>query len=86
MDHFTLIGGEMHAENVPLSAIAETVGTPAYVYSTATLERHVRVFREALHGLEHDGQAPLIAFAVKANPNGAVLATLARLGMGADVV
>lgn len=82
MDHFEVKAGEMHVEDVPLSAIADAVGTPVYVYSTATLERHVRVFREALEGLDD----PLIAFAVKANPNRAVLATLAKLGLGADVV
>ena len=82
MDHFTLHDGAMHAEEVPLALIAEAVGTPVYVYSTATIERHVRVFREALAGLDD----PWIAFAVKANPNAAVLATLARLGLGADVV
>lgn len=82
MDHFTLRDGALHAEDVPLARIAEAVGTPVYVYSTATLERHVAVFREALAGVDD----PLIAFAVKANPNGAVLATLARAGLGADVV
>lgn len=76
----------MHAEDVALPAIAEAVGTPAYVYSTATIERHVRVFREGLGDIHFDGEGPLIAFAVKANPNKAVLATLARLGLGADVV
>jgi diaminopimelate decarboxylase len=85
MDHFNLIDGVMHAEDVPLPAIAAQVGTPVYVYSTATMERHVRVFQEALQGVESNG-APLICFAVKANPNRAVLATLARLGLGADVV
>src|SRR5690606_7766548 len=74
--------GVMHAEDVPLTLIAEAAGTPVYVYSTATMRRHARVFREALAGLDD----PLIAFAVKANPNRAVLATLAREGMGADVV
>ena len=82
MDFFQLKHGEVHCEDVPMSAIAEAVGTPVYVYSTATLDRHVRVFREALEGLGD----PLIAFAVKANPNGAVLATLAKRGLGADVV
>ncbi len=82
MDHFQIRNGEMHVEGIALSAIADAVGTPAYVYSTATLERHVQVFRDALAGLDD----PLIAFAVKANPNGAVLATLARAGLGADVV
>ncbi len=74
----------MHAEDVPLSLIADAVGTPVYVYATATIERHVRVFREAVAGTGTGD--PLIAFAVKANPNQAVLATLARLGLGADVV
>lgn len=82
MDHFSLIDGVMHAEQVPLADIAEAVGTPVYVYSTATIERHVRVFREAVAPLGD----PLIAYAVKANPNQAVLATLARMGVGADVV
>ncbi|MCG7349597.1 diaminopimelate decarboxylase family protein, partial [Sphingomonas sp. ACRSK] len=82
MDNFQLRDGALHAEDVPLAAIADAVGTPVYVYSTATLARHVAVFREALAGLDN----PLIAFAVKANPNGAVLATLARAGLGADVV
>jgi len=83
MDHFEIRDGVMHCEDVPLTLIAEAVGTPAYVYSTATMLRHARVFREALAGLAPD---PLIAFAVKANPNAAVLATLARAGLGADVV
>lgn len=82
MDHFTLRGGVLHAEDVPLPRIAEAAGTPCYVYSTATIERHARVFGEALAGLDD----PLIAFAVKANPNRAVLVTLARAGLGADVV
>jgi len=82
MDHFTLKNGVLHAEDVSLPAIAEAVGTPTYVYSTATIERHVRVFREGLGDLVD----PLICFAVKANPNKAVLATLAKLGLGADVV
>jgi diaminopimelate decarboxylase len=82
MDHFILRDGVMHAEDVPLTLIAEAAGTPVYVYSTATMRRHVRVFREALAGIAD----PLVAFAVKANPNGAVLATLAREGLGADVV
>lgn len=82
MDHFELRDGALHAEDVPLARIAEEAGTPIYVYSTATIERHVRVFREALAKLDD----PWIAFAVKANPNRAVLATLARLGLGADVV
>lgn len=86
MDHFEIRDGAMHAEQVPLDAIADAVGTPVYVYSSATIRRHVRVFREALAGLDHDGHSPLVAFAVKANPNAAVLSVLAGLGCGADVV
>jgi diaminopimelate decarboxylase len=82
MDHFALQDGVLHAEDVPLPLIAEAVGTPVYVYSSATLVRHARVLREALAGLDD----PLIAYAVKANPNAAVLATLAAEGLGADVV
>ena len=86
MDHFDYRDGTLHAEDVPLPAIAQDVGTPVYVYSTATLVRHVGVFRDALAGVESGNEGPLIAFAVKANPNAAVLATLAQLGLGADVV
>ena len=84
MNHFELSGGELACEDVPLARIAEAVGTPVYVYSSATLERHYTVLRDALvaAGLGN----PLIAFAVKANSNVAVLATLAALGAGADVV
>lgn len=82
MNHFELRGGVMHCEGVPLPLIARAVGTPVFVYSTATMLRHVRVMKQALASLEH----PLIAFAVKANPNAGVLATLAAEGMGADVV
>ncbi|SDC34368.1 diaminopimelate decarboxylase [Sphingomonas sp. YR710] len=86
MDHFTLKHGVLHAEDVALPAIAEAVGTPVYVYSTATIERHVAVFKAALANVESGPHGPLIAFAVKANPNRAVLATLAGAGLGADVV
>ncbi|MGB3753707.1 MAG: diaminopimelate decarboxylase [Parerythrobacter sp.] len=82
MDHFTYRDGVLHAEDVPLPRIAEDVGTPVYVYSQATLERHARVFREALSELD----TPHLAFAVKANPNLAVLRVLQREGYGADVV
>jgi diaminopimelate decarboxylase len=82
LDHFDYVNGAMHVEQVPMADIAQAVGTPVYIYSTATLTRHVNVFRDALSRLDD----PLIAFAVKANPNGAVLATLAKLGLGADVV
>ncbi len=82
MDHFSLIDGAMHAESVPLALIAEQVGTPVYVYSRATLTRHARVFREGLAGVER----PHFAYAIKANPNLAVLKVLADEGYGADVV
>ncbi|MDZ7587706.1 MAG: diaminopimelate decarboxylase [Parasphingorhabdus sp.] len=82
MDHFQLKDGALHAEDVPLSVIAEAVGTPVYVYSRATLERHARVFGEALAALP----SIHLAFAVKANPNLAVLRVLANEGYGADVV
>lgn len=81
MDHFHYRNGQLMAENVPLSQIAARVGTPVYVYSTATLKRHFRVFSEAFGGLD-----ALICYAVKANSNQAVLRTLAREGAGADVV
>jgi diaminopimelate decarboxylase len=82
MDHFNLRDGVLHAEDVPLPVIAAEVGTPVYVYSRATLERHARVFQDAVRpaGRTH------VAFAVKANPNLAVLKVLAKAGMGADVV
>jgi len=82
MDHFELKNGALHAEDVPLDRIAQEVGTPVYVYSRATLERHARVFREALDAVPDK----LIAFAVKSNPNLAVLKVLQREGYGADVV
>ena len=84
MNHFDLRDGVLHAEDVPLTRIAAEVGTPVYVYSTATMERHARVFLDAVAGLGSGD--PLVAFAVKANPNAAVLGTLARAGLGADVV
>jgi diaminopimelate decarboxylase len=82
MDHFQFVGGALRCEEVPLSEIAEAVGTPVYVYSTATLVRHARAMKSALAGLDD----PLIAYAVKANPNPAVLATLAAEGLGGDIV
>lgn len=83
MDHFELKQGVLHAEDVPLPEIAAAVGTPVYVYSRATLTRHARVFREALTTVLPKVH---IAFAVKSNPNLAVLKLLAREGYGADVV
>ena len=82
MDQFQLRDGELFAEDVPLSRIAEEVGTPVYVYSRATLERHAQVFRDALAAVPRKH----IAFAVKSNPNLAVLRVLGRQGYGADVV
>jgi diaminopimelate decarboxylase len=84
MNHFELKDGELCCEDVSLARIAQEVGTPVYVYSTATLERHYTVLRDALVG---EGVVdPLIAYAVKANPNLAVIRTLAKLGAGADTV
>lgn len=82
MDHFHYVDGILHAEDTSVAAIAREVGTPVYIYSAATLTRHARVFREALAILP----STHIAFAVKANPNLAVLKLLAREGYGADVV
>jgi diaminopimelate decarboxylase len=79
--HFAMRGGVLHAEDVPVPEIAAAVGTPFYCYSTATLTRHYRVFDEAFAGLDR-----LVAYAMKANSNQAVIATLAKLGAGADVV
>ena len=81
MNHFEYRDGILHAEGVSLPTIAKAVGTPFYCYSTATLERHYRVFSEAFEGLD-----TLVCYAMKANSNQAVLQTLARLGSGADVV
>jgi diaminopimelate decarboxylase len=81
MHHFAYQNGSLHAEGVDLRTIAADVGTPFYCYSTATIERHYQVLDQAFAGQDH-----LICFAVKANSNQAVLATLARLGAGMDVV
>ncbi|MEO6340497.1 MAG: diaminopimelate decarboxylase [Caulobacteraceae bacterium] len=81
MNHFELDGGELHCEGVALSAIADAVGTPTYVYSTATLERHYTVFRDAFAPRE-----VLVAYSVKASGNLSILKTLAALGAGADTV
>ncbi len=82
MDHFTLRGGELYCEDMPLARIAAEVGTPVYVYSQATLERHADVFRAGLSGVDRLH----LAFAVKSNPNLAVLRVLAKAGYGADIV
>ncbi|HXQ45272.1 MAG TPA: diaminopimelate decarboxylase, partial [Caulobacteraceae bacterium] len=84
MNHFEARDGALACERVPLARIAEAVGTPAYVYSTATLVRHVQVFREAVSAI--GPPAPIVAYAVKANSNLSVLKTLFRLGVWADTV
>ena len=81
MHHFAMRGGILHAEDVDLSALADQIGTPFYCYSTATIVRHYRVFKDAFAGLD-----TLVCYAMKANSNQAVLATLAREGAGMDVV
>jgi diaminopimelate decarboxylase len=85
MNHFELSGGELFCEETPLAKIAEAVGTPVYVYSTATFERHYTVFRDAFRAYPALGE-PLVAYAVKANSNVSVLKTLGDLGAGADTV
>jgi len=81
MDHFLYRDGILHAEDVPLPQIAAEVGTPFYVYSTATLTRHYQLFKDALSGMEN-----LVCFAMKSNSNQAVLTHLGKLGAGMDVV
>ena len=81
MNFFPVIRGELHAEQVSLSAIAERFGTPCYVYSRAALTDAYRGFADALAGRPH-----LICYAVKANPNLAILNVFARLGSGFDIV
>ena len=81
MRHFDYRDGVLHAEGVDLSVVADAVGTPFYCYSSATLERHFRVFTDAFAGTDH-----LVCYAMKANSNQSVLRTLAKLGAGADVV
>lgn len=81
MHHFEFRGGKLFAEGVPVEKIAAEIGTPFYCYSSATLVRHYQVFKNAFEGVDS-----LVAFAVKANSNLAVLKTLADLGAGMDVV
>ena len=81
MDHFQYHNGELYAEDVPVAEIAAEVGTPFYLYSTATLTRHYRLFDDALEGVDH-----LVCYAMKAASNQAILKTLAQLGAGMDVV
>ena len=81
MDHFLYRDGALHAEDVPVAEIAAEVGTPFYLYSTATLARHFRLFDDALEGLDH-----LVCYAVKAASNQAILKLLGDMGAGMDVV
>ncbi len=81
MDHFNYQAGILHAEDVSIADIAAEVGTPFYVYSTATLERHFKLIDEALSGMDH-----LVCYAMKAASNQAILRSLAKLGAGMDVV
>src|SRR5947209_17067284 len=81
MHHFAYRAGVMHAEAVDLASLAQTVGTPFYCYSSATLERHYRVFAEAFADVD-----ALVCYAMKANSNQAVVKTLAGLGAGMDIV
>jgi diaminopimelate decarboxylase len=81
VNHFDYRDGVLYAENVPVPEIAKAVGTPFYVYSTATLERHYRVFSEAFSDVD-----AMVCYAMKANSNQAVLKTLGNLGAGIDVV
>ncbi|HNW78018.1 MAG TPA: diaminopimelate decarboxylase [Candidatus Competibacteraceae bacterium] len=81
MDHFTYRNGQLHAEDVPVATIAAAVGTPCYIYSRATLERHWRAFDHAFGDHPHR-----VCYAVKANSNLAVLNLLAQLGSGFDIV
>ena len=81
MDHFLYKDGVLHAEDVAVPEIAAAVGTPFYLYSTATLQRHFKLFDDGLAGINH-----LICYAMKANSNQAVLKTLAEVGAGMDVV
>ncbi len=81
MHYFDYRNGILHAEDVPLDAIARAIGTPFYCYSTATIERHYRVFTEAFASCD-----TLVCYSIKANSNLSVIRTLGRLGSGADVV
>ena len=81
MDHFNYRNGQLYAEDVSVAEIAASVGTPFYVYSTATLARHFQLFDEALDGMDH-----CICYAMKAASNQAILKTLGNLGAGMDVV
>ena len=86
MHHFAYRDGALFAEDVDLRRIAAEVGTPVYVYSSATIERHYRLFESAMRGIDPTAPAPHVFYAVKANGNLGVLKTLAALGAGADTV
>jgi diaminopimelate decarboxylase len=81
MDAFSYHDGQLYAEDMPLSTIAAQVGTPCYVYSRSMIENQWRAFDNAFAGRDH-----LVCYAVKANPNLAILSLLARLGSGFDIV
>ncbi len=81
MHHFSYKDGQLHAEDLPISAIADEVGTPFYCYSTATIERHYRVFKESFPQTK-----TLVAYSIKSNSNLSVIRTLANCGAGADIV
>src|SRR5690348_733378 len=81
MSHFHYVNGTLHAEGVPLDRLAAAVGTPFYCYSSARLSERYRAFAHAF-----DGRRAMICYSLKANSNQAVIATLAKLGAGADVV
>src|SRR5512145_4451 len=81
MHHFQMRRGELHCEGVPLRRIADAVGTPAYVYSHATLSHHYRVFDAAFAAIPH-----VICYSMKANSNGSVIRTFTELGSGVDIV
>jgi diaminopimelate decarboxylase len=81
MNHFTYRGSELYAENIPVEQIAAEVGTPFYLYSASTFERHYQVFDAAFADVDH-----LVCYSVKANSNLAVLKLMAQMGSGADIV
>jgi diaminopimelate decarboxylase len=81
MNYFNYIENRLYCEEVPVETIAAEVGTPFYLYSASTIERHYRVFEEAFAGANH-----LICFSVKSNSNLAVLKLMATMGAGADIV
>ncbi len=81
MNYFNYVGDELHAEDIPITKLAEEFGTPLYIYSTRTLRHHFKVFDDAFSGIDH-----LICFAMKANSNLGVLRLFAEMGAGFDIV